>query len=339
MAYDYDPYVPVAKRRANAQKVIHKLRKQGVEVCPIAVQGRKIAHTFWGEAWCNHLERFSDYANRLPRGKTYVRNGSVCHLEINKGTVKALVSGSRVYQVRIGISPLEKPVWNMVQKNCMGQIGSLLELLEGKLSDQVMEVVTHPQTGLFPQTREMRLDCNCPDYATLCKHIAAVFYGIGALLDKQPELLFKLRGVNQDELISPDMEMPAGSGKRRRLDSNVGEMFGIELDRDTGPDGSAPVPADRSTHRDKATETPPARRHTKPAKRKTPFNPTPENILRLRQQLGLNPTQFARLLDVSVSSVSLWERKGGRVNLQKKSRLALMDAAKMDKRSVRKKLG
>ena len=343
MPYGYRPYVSVAKRRAKAQRVMNRLRKQGMEIYPITVQGRKIARTFWGEAWCDHLERFSDYANRLPRGKTYVRNGSVCHLEIDKGTVKAFVGGSQVYKVSIVIEPLQKPVWNTVRKNCMGQIGSMLELLEGKLSDQVMAVVTHPQTGLFPQTRDMKFGCDCPDYASLCKHIAAVFYGVGVLLDRQPELLFKLRGVNQDELISTDINIPTGTGKRRRLDSQVDEIFGIDLDSEPGPDDGTDdgtdIPAHPSTHRNRAERTSPARRHRKPGKRKTPFRPTPENVLLLRQRLGLQRTQFARLLGVHVSSVSTWEKKEGHLHLQEKSRLALMDAAKLDKRSARKKLG
>ena len=339
MYYDYPPYVPVAKRRENARKAMDKLRKKGMKIYPIGMLGRKITHTFWGEAWCDHLERFSDYANRLPRGKRYVRNGSVCHLEIDKGTVKAFVGGSQVYKTSIVIEPLQKPVWNTVRKNCMGQIGSMLELLEGKLSDQVMAVVTHPQTGLFPQTRDMKFGCDCPDYASLCKHIAAVFYGVGVLLDRQPELLFKLRGVNQDELISTDINIPPGTGKRRRLDSQVDEIFGIDLDSEPDPDDGPDVPTHPPTYRNRAEGTSPAGRHGKPGKRKTPFRPTPENVLLLRQRLGLQRTQFARLLGVHVSSVSTWEKKEGHLHLQEKSRLALMDAAKLDKRSARKKLG
>ena len=184
MSYgEWSPYVPVAKRRARAARAINKLRQKGTEIEPIEVQGRKIARTFWGEAWCSHLEKFSDYENRLPRGRTYVRNGSVCHLAISKGKVEAMVSGSKLYRVDISISPLSVNKWKNLRKKCTGQIGSMLELLQGRFSDHVMEIVTDQNQGLFPNPGEIKLACDCPDWAEMCKHIAAVLYGVGARLD------------------------------------------------------------------------------------------------------------------------------------------------------------
>jgi len=89
-------YVPVAERRAQARRKTEKLKKQGQAIYPVEIEGRTIARSFWGKGWCTHLESFGDYSNRLPRGRTYVRNGSVCHLSIEKGSIVALVAGSSV---------------------------------------------------------------------------------------------------------------------------------------------------------------------------------------------------------------------------------------------------
>jgi uncharacterized Zn finger protein len=231
---DWKPYVPVAVRRQRAVKKMEALRKKGVDVQPVRIDGRKIAKTFWGEAWCDHLESFSDYANRLPRGRTYVRNGSVCHLAIDKGQIEAKVSGSELYTVQIAIKTLPAKKWSEVKRRCTGQIGSLIELLQGNLSDQVMQVVTDREEGLFPQPGEISLKCSCPDWATMCKHVAAVLYGVGARLDHKPELLFKLRGVDHEQLIAADAEAAVSaataSGKSKRLGTgDLSDVFGIDL--------------------------------------------------------------------------------------------------------------
>lgn len=238
--YDYGgwaPYVPVAARRAKAVKQMDKLRKKGVIIQPIEITGRIIAKSYWGKGWCDHLDSFGDYSNRLPRGRTYVRNGSVCHLEIRKGEVEAIVSGSSLYTINIKISPLKEMKWGALKKQCTGKIGSLLELLQGRLSDEIMGVVTHKQNGLFPLPGEIKMECNCPDYAGMCKHIAAVVYGIGARLDTRPELLFLLRGVNHEELIDAETataQITGGksqSNRRRAIASDALEnVFGIELE-------------------------------------------------------------------------------------------------------------
>jgi len=237
MAYygwGWRPYVPVAKRRAQAMQKMEKLRKQGVNIQPVKIEGRQIARTFWGQSWCEHLEKFSDYENRLPRGRTYVRNGSVCHLDIAKGRIAAKVSGSEIYDIQIAIKPLQKDKWRRVKDSCGGQVGSLLELLQGRLSDHVMAAVTDKNKGLFPQPSEISLDCSCPDWADMCKHVAAVLYGIGARLDEKPELLFVLRGVDHTELVTEDaakaVVSKAKKTDRRTLDeSELAEVFGIDV--------------------------------------------------------------------------------------------------------------
>jgi len=233
--YGWRPYVPVAERRRKATLQMEKLRKKGKAVSPVRIEGRQIARTFWGKAWCEHLEKFSDYENRLPRGRSYVRNGSVCHLDIRKGEIQAKVAGSRLYNVRVLVELLPADRWEAVKKHCSGKVASLLDLLRGKLSDSVMEVVTHRNRGLFPLPKEIALDCSCPDWADMCKHVAAVLYGVGARLDEKPELLFLLRGVNHEELVG---SAQAGSviAKGRKSDKhkklaegNLEEVFGIEL--------------------------------------------------------------------------------------------------------------
>ena len=233
--YGWAPYVPVAERRRKAQKKMDSLRKKGIDIQPVEIEGRKIASTFWGKAWCDHLEAFSDFDNRLPRGRSYVRNGSVCHLEIKKGSVEAKVSGSSLYNVRVKIATLPAEKWRTVKQRCAGGIGSLLELLQGKLSDHVMEVVTDRKDGLFPLPDDISFDCDCPDWAYMCKHVAAVLYGVGARLDSRPELLFVLRDVNHEELIETDAELAVTaattSGRGKRLDTaDVSDVFGIDID-------------------------------------------------------------------------------------------------------------
>jgi len=170
--YGYREYVPVATRRAQAKKKMEKLRKSGEEIQPIEALNSRglIAKSFWGKAWCKHMQAFSDYANRLPRGRTYVRNGSVCHLAIEKEIAHAKVSGSEMYDLSIHFEPLDAKKWAKIKKMCKGKIGSLIELLQGKISDEIMAVVTDPKNGLFPHPKEIRFDCNCPDWAGHVRH-------------------------------------------------------------------------------------------------------------------------------------------------------------------------
>jgi uncharacterized Zn finger protein len=245
--YDYKPYVPVAKRRQQAQREVEKRRKKGLAVSPIVIDGRTIAKTFWGKAWCENLESYSDYENRLPRGRTYVRNGSVVHLEIKPGKITALVSGSELYTVEITISALPHAHWKSVKDRCAGQIGSLVELLQGKLSKSVMEVVTQHGGGLFPKPAEIEMKCSCPDWAGMCKHVAAVMYGIGARLDQKPELLFLLRKVDHLELIEGAVDAGTVSeagkpkGKKTIATAELADVFGIEMAEAETPTEAVPA--------------------------------------------------------------------------------------------------
>ncbi len=207
---------------------------------PVTIEGRTIARSFWGKRWCAHLVSFSDYANRLPRGRTYARSGAIRHLQIHAGRIEATVKGSRArpYQVDIRVKRLPAPTWKAIRASCSGQIGSMLELLRGSLSDQVMEVVSDPERGLFPKPRQIELACSCPDWATMCKHVAAVLYGVGNRLDDTPELLFRLRGVDPAELISAETVLPDGAaaGADTLAEDQLGDIFDIDLD-DLDTDG------------------------------------------------------------------------------------------------------
>jgi uncharacterized Zn finger protein len=230
--YGFKPYVPVAKRRAQAAREVAKRMKSGQTPSPVRIEGRTIAKTFWGQAWCTNLESYGDFANRLPRGRTYARNGSVVHLEISKGRINALVSGSELYEIQIEIAPLSQGDWRALKEQSAGKIGTLVELLQGKLSSAVMELVTDRDQGLFPKPKEIKMRCSCPDYAGMCKHLAATMYGIGHRLDVSPELLFVLRGVDHLELI--EQAIPKSRGKAQTTAATVsadelGDIFGIEL--------------------------------------------------------------------------------------------------------------
>ena len=241
------PYVPVAEQRARARREMAKLKKKGKQVRPIEIEGRAIARSFWGKGWCDHLESFADFANRLPRGRRYARNGSVCHLEIRPGRIEAIVSGSELYDVTIGITQLEAAAWKSIKAKCAGQIGSMLELLQGKLSREVMGVVTERDHGLFPKPREIALDCSCPDWATMCKHVAAALYGVGHRLDHQPDLLFVLRDVDAAELIATEIALPGREAASDVLaDEALSDIFGIDLDTEEDTFAVPEVPRKKS---------------------------------------------------------------------------------------------
>jgi uncharacterized Zn finger protein len=184
--YEWRPYVPVAQRRHKALQKLNKLKKTGQSVAPVTIEGRTIAKSFWGKAWGTNLERYSDFANRLPRGRTYVRNGSVVDLQIAKGEVLAFVSGSELYKIKIGIAPVTAGRWKAICRDCAGTIDSLVELLQGRLATGVMDRVCQEGNGLFPSPDEIELSCSCPDWAGMCKHVATALYGVGARLDEKP---------------------------------------------------------------------------------------------------------------------------------------------------------
>jgi uncharacterized Zn finger protein len=240
----YRPYVSVVQKQAKAAREMAKLKKKGQIVSPVVIEGRAIATTFWGKAWCDHLESFSDFYNRLARGRTYVRNGSVVDLQVLPGKVIARVAGSDLYTVEVAIKPLASAHWKTLTGRCAGEIKSVIELLQGRLSNGVMQIMTCREDGLFPSPAQIEMDCSCPDYAGMCKHVAAVLYGVGARLDRQPELLFKLREVDHTELIAAAADIgkiTRGARSRGKVIAadQLSNVFGI----DVAIEAPAPTPA------------------------------------------------------------------------------------------------
>lgn len=336
----FAPYVSVAQRRINAQKQLQKLQKKGRVIEPLGelIHRTKIATSFWGLGWCKHLESFSDYENRLPRGRTYVRNGSVLHLAISAGRIEALVQGSSLYEQTITIGDLAATKWGEIQARSHGKIGSLIELLQGKISDEIMAVVTDADNGLFPKPKEIKLSCSCPDYAGLCKHLAAVLYGVGARLDHKPELLFKLRGVDHNDLISVTATAEAigdkvKSSRRRTLDSSsLGDVFGIDLESEadiepvvTAGFKKSPISVKAAT-KAMAPRVAAKKAAKSVATRKVvPFTATSTSVKKLREQLDHSRSSFAAMMGVSAQTITNWENKGGALKLQS-AKLARLQA-------------
>jgi len=248
--YDYGgwgfpAYVPVSARKAKVDRLVERLKRKGERLDPVRTEGHAIARTFWGKAWCSHLESHSDFSNRLPRGRSYVRNGSVCDLKIEPGRVLARVAGHDLYDVKITIQRLPGRRWAAIRRQCAGGIASLIELLEGRLSAAVMKIITDRKNGLFPRPAEIAMTCSCPDWATMCKHVAATLYGVGARLDDRPELLFLLRGVDHQDLMSERAigKLIAGKMKTAQAgtrdgaagttaeiaESDLAEVFGVDV--------------------------------------------------------------------------------------------------------------
>lgn len=238
--YGYPRYVSVAEKRKKSQRSLEKLKKSNPDISPVVITGRKLTRTWWGKSWNDNLESYSDYSNRIGRGRTYVRNGAVLDLKMTQGKISALVQGStsKPYQVTITIQPLSKDVWEAITKDCAGKIDSLHELIEGKFPKALSDLFTTKGKGLFPAPKEIILNCSCPDWANMCKHVAAVLYGVGARLDDDPALFFVLRNVNIEELISETINKKSQSllekskAKSRRVidETDISGMFGIELE-------------------------------------------------------------------------------------------------------------
>jgi uncharacterized Zn finger protein len=289
----WKPYVSVAERQRKAAAEAQRLGKKGKALDPVVIEGRAIARTFWGKAWCDNLERYSDFATRLPRGRSYARNGSVIDLQIAAGEVRALVSGSSLYQVAIRISAVDDDHWSALGKDCAGAIDSLVDLLQGTLSPPIMERVTRAGSGLFPTPREIELECSCPDWADMCKHVAAVLYGVGARLDRQPALLFALRGVDEKELIAS-----AGQGgslaasppsARVLVGGGLAELFGIELAAFTGAPEGAIDTADTTDD-------------GKPAPRRSTARRTPASTATPKAVPRTRPTASSRVTSTATAS-------------------------------------
>lgn len=199
----------VAELQEKARKAASQARKKGKKYEPVIARtrGSQVCTSWWGKAWCDNLERYADYDNRLPRGKRYVRNGALLDLKIEKGLVRAKVQGSRSrpYSVEIEIDPLSKEKVQSIMDSCSRKVSSLEALANGEFPKEMEEVITE-KGGLFPDPSQIHFDCSCPDWAYLCKHVACVMYGIGVKLDENPFWFFELRGIDTDMLLKKTVE-------------------------------------------------------------------------------------------------------------------------------------
>ena len=223
-----------------------RLKKKNPQVAPVIIGGRQLARTWWGKAWNDNLESYSDYANRIGRGRSYVRHGAVLDLHLQPGRIQALVQGSqqKPYQIDITIAPLNFQIWAAIITSCQGAIGSLQELLDGKFPRPLAELFTAHGKGLFPSPKEISLKCNCPDWALMCKHVAAALYGVGVRLDDSPALFFELRGLDVNDLVAravterTEALLQKSTHKSARVieTDDLSDLFGISMQESEDPD-------------------------------------------------------------------------------------------------------
>jgi uncharacterized Zn finger protein len=240
MSRDYGgwaPYVSVADRRKQAEREAAALRKKGQVIAPVIIEKRAITTTFWGKAWCENLESYRDFAYRLERGRSYVRNRAVLDLQIAPLAVTALVSGASIYKVKVSVAAAPEAHWRSLCRDCAGGIDSLVELLQGRFSKNVMERMCRQDKGLFPRPSEIKFTCSCPDFASMCKHVAAVLYGVGARLDESPELLFRLRAVDENDLLAhfdaaAPLSMNGSTAAKILQADDISTLFGLDMASD-----------------------------------------------------------------------------------------------------------
>ena len=239
--WGYPRYVSVAEKKAKATKKLKKLKKKIPDIKPIVIEGRALARTWWGKSWNKNLERYADYSNRISRGRSYVRHGAVLDLRIDSGKVTALVQGStsKPYEVVISIKAISQTSLRTIKERCKGQVKSLQDLLAGKFPKALGEIFFAEREGLFPNPQAISFNCSCPDWASMCKHVAATLYGIGARFDQDPSLFFKLRGVDTNDFIAQAVKDKTAEllKKTRKKSAKVIEgadlsaIFGIEMDK------------------------------------------------------------------------------------------------------------
>ena len=236
--WSFSKYVRKAEKKAKAEKKLIQLKNKQ-DVRPVIIEGSVIARTWWGKAWNKNLESYADYTNRIGRGRSYVRCGAVLDLQVHPGEIKALVQGSRAkpYSINIRIKKLNKNTWQQITSACAGKLESLEELLTGKFPKALEETFMQRKTGLFPSPREIEFDCSCPDWASMCKHVAATLYGVGARFDEDPTLFFTLRGVAMVDLIKwtvankvEDLLHKASQKSSRIIEgADLSSVFGLDL--------------------------------------------------------------------------------------------------------------
>ena len=285
--WGFPRYVSVGEKRAKAARKLKQLLKKNPDIKPIVLEGNSIARTWWGKSWNVNLERYADYSNRIGRGRSYVRNGAVLDFQIKSGEVKSLVQGTRSqpYSVVIKIKGISKSIWKDIKEACEGKLDSLSELLTGRFPKALREIFMAQGTGLFPSPKEIDFSCSCPDWAYMCKHVAATLYGVGARLDEDPSLFFKLRKVKVGDLVTQTVEdktkklLKKAKKKSARVidDSDLASVFGIEMETPKTISKTVKSMADtkKAAAKTHAKVSPKRRAETKPAAKTKPVKKVP----------------------------------------------------------------
>lgn len=233
--YGYFDTPSVAELRQMAKDSLAKNK----DYDPVIFEGNsrsKICKSWWGDAWCRNLDRYADWDNRIDRGRSYLRNGTVIDLKMNGGEIYAKVQGSREtpYTVKITIDPINEKKSRKIEKQAAGKIQNIEALLTGTFPESLKEDFF--QEGmLFPSLKEIHFNCSCPDWASLCKHVAATLFGVGVRLDTDPKIFFQMRGINIEDFVEK-----AISGKLEKMlknadkitpriikDSEIMNLFGV----------------------------------------------------------------------------------------------------------------
>ena len=313
--FEFPRYVSVAEKRARAEKKIRQLRKKNPDLAPVIIEGRTLARTWWGQSWNTNLERYADYRNRIERGRSYARHLAVLDLRIDKGKVGALVQGSRSkpYTVDIKIKPLLKKNWSKITAACADQLDSLQDLLAGRFPKPLAHLFMQKGSGLFPTPGEIHFSCSCPDWASMCKHVAATLYGVGARLDHEPSLFFILRQVNMDDLIANALEETTGqwiqkaenSAQPTIAEADLGNVFGIDMDAipDFGASSSEAKPKPASTDRLRKTNRPSKSESRKKLKNKAVDEKTRILDLVQRATQGINASTLHQKSGITIVKI------------------------------------
>jgi len=311
-------YVSVAEKKSKAEKKLKKLRKKNPNINPVIIEGRSIAKTWWGKEWNKNLERYADYSNRIGRGRSYVRHSSVLDLVIEKSEIRSLVQGgdSNPYSVVIKIKGLPKKIWTTIKTECKGKLDSLQELFAGKFPKALAEMFTTKGVGLFPSPAEIKFSCSCPDWADMCKHVAATLYGIGARLDQKPGLFFTLRNIDMNDLISETVKdtteelLKKADKKTDRVidDSDLSGIFGIDMEDDLNLE----MPVTKSLKKTKKSHTQKKSKGKSAGKSKKSVTKISSKNAISREQISAINTVFAEVKSVrkGINMSQLKEKTG-----------------------------
>lgn len=322
----YPRYLSIGARRATTLPEMRRLRERGVRVQPVEGVGQAMARDFWGRRWCERLDTFARDEARLPLGRTLVRNGSVCHLEIRPGVVEAMVAGSALFRTVVRIPAMDPAAWQEVARACAGRVASIPELLRGALPEDVIEAVVGSNRGVLPRREEIDSECGCPDGKALCRHAAAALYGVGRRLDAEPGLLFRLRGVDEAELIGSATAPKRASSHHEAENAPGPESAPAEVSP-PAPLPDDPIPASQARSVPAGADAAPASPDADPAapadEDGDEFRPTGAFIRGLRRSSGFSVAEFAALLQVSAATVRRWEAESGALTLRSRPRDAL----------------